>query len=85
MPESVSPPTAYCIWTGCQTPRNRTCLRDLPCLTSPAPWTPLVRLDSTIERRHMNRPDFFDQDVPPDVIYKLTTAAEQEEASLVKL
>ena len=29
--------------------------------------------------------DFFDEDVPPDVIYELTTAAEQEEASLVQI
>ena len=34
-----------------------------------------------IERRHTNRRDFFDEDVPPDVIYELTTAAEQEEPS----
>ena len=32
-----------------------------------------------IERRHTNRRDFFDEDVPPDVIYELTTAAEHEE------
>ena len=38
-----------------------------------------------IERRHTNRRDFFDEDVPPDVIYELTTAAEQEEASLVQI
>jgi hypothetical protein len=34
---------------------------------APAPWTPLVRLDPVIERRHTNRRDFFDEDVPPDV------------------
>jgi nitroreductase len=51
----------------------------------PAPWTPLVRLDPMIERRHTNRRDFFDEDVPPDVIYELTTAAEQEDASLVQI
>ena len=50
-----------------------------------APWTPLVRLDPMIERRHTNRRDFFDEDVPPDVIHELTTAAEQEEASLVQI
>ena len=38
-----------------------------------------------IERRHTNRRDFFDEDVPPDVIYELTNAAEQEEASLVQI
>ncbi|HEX6760499.1 MAG TPA: hypothetical protein VF086_19145 [Propionibacteriaceae bacterium] len=57
----------------------------LTVLDEPAPWTPLVRLDPMIERRHTNRRDFFDQDVPPDVIYELTTAAEQEEASLVHI
>ena len=51
----------------------------------PAPWTPLVRLDPMIERRHTNRRDFFEEDVPPDVIYELTAAAEQEEASLVQI
>jgi nitroreductase len=51
----------------------------------PAPWTPLVRLDPMIDRRHTNRRDFFDEEVPPDVIYELTTAAEQEEASLVQI
>jgi hypothetical protein len=57
----------------------------LTVLDEPAPWTPLVRLDPMIERRHTNRRDFFDEDVPPDVIYELTTAAEQEEASLVQI
>ena len=57
----------------------------LTVLDEPAPWTPLVRLDPVIERRHTNRRDFFDEDVPPDVIYELTTAAEQEEASLVQI
>jgi hypothetical protein len=51
---------------------------------SPA-WTPLVRLDPMIERRHTNRRDFFEENVPPEVIYELTTAAEQEDASLVQL
>ena len=51
----------------------------------PAPWTPLVRLDPTIDRRHTNRRDFFDKDVPPEAIYELTSAAEQEEASLVPI
>jgi hypothetical protein len=60
-------------------------LARLTVLDEPAPWTPLVRLDAMIERRHTNRRDFFDEDVPPDVIYELTTAAEQEEASLVQI
>ena len=60
-------------------------LARLTVLDEPAPWTPLVRLDPMIERRHTNRRDFFDEDVPPDVIYELTTAAEQEEASLVQI
>jgi nitroreductase len=51
----------------------------------PAPWTPLVRLDPQIDRRHTNRRDFFEENVPPDVIYELTTAAEQEDASLVQI
>jgi hypothetical protein len=60
-------------------------LARLTVLDEPAPWTPLVRLDPMIDRRHTNRRDFFDQDVPPDVIYELTTAAEQEETSLVQI
>jgi nitroreductase len=60
-------------------------LARLTVLDEPAPWTPLVRLEPTIERRHTNRRDFFDEDVPPDVIYELTTAAEQEDASLVQI
>jgi nitroreductase len=60
-------------------------LARLTVLDESAPWTPLVRLDPVIERRHTNRRDFFDQEVPPDVIYELTTAAEHEEASLVQI
>jgi nitroreductase len=60
-------------------------LARLTVLDKPAPWTPLVRLDPMIERRHTNRRDFFEEDVPPDVIYELTTAAEQEEAALVQI
>ena len=60
-------------------------LARLTVLDEPAPWTPLVRLDPMIEKRHTNRRDFFDEDVPPDVIYELTTAADQEEASLVEI
>ena len=60
-------------------------LARLTVLDEPAPWTPLVRLDPMIERRHTNRRDFFDEDVPPDVIYELTTAADQEETSLVQI
>jgi nitroreductase len=51
----------------------------------PAPWTPLVRLEPMIDRRHTNRRDFFEKNVPPEVIYELTTAAEQEGASLVQI
>jgi hypothetical protein len=64
---------------------NPNLLARLTVLDEPAPWTPLVRLDPMIEKRHTNRRDFFDQDVPPDVIHELTTAAEQEEASLVQI
>jgi Nitroreductase family len=60
-------------------------LARLTVLDEPAAWTPLVRLDPMIERRHTNRRDFFDEDVPPEVIYELTTAAGQEEASLVQI
>ena len=38
-----------------------------------------------IERRHTNRRDFREESVPPDVIYELTNAADQEEASLVQI
>jgi hypothetical protein len=54
-------------------------------LDEPAPWTPLVRLARMIERRHTNRRDFLDQNVPPEVIYELINAAEQEDASLVQI
>jgi hypothetical protein len=60
-------------------------LARLTVLDETAPWTPLVRLDPLIERRHTNRRDFFDEHVPPDVIYELTIAAEQEETSLVQI
>ena len=60
-------------------------LARLTVLDGPAHWTPLVRLDPMIERRHTNRRDFIDEDVPPDVIYELTTAAEQEETSLIQI
>jgi hypothetical protein len=60
-------------------------LARLTVLDEPARWTPLVRLDPMIEKRHTNRRDFFDQAVPPDVIYELINAAEQEEASLVEI
>jgi hypothetical protein len=60
-------------------------LARLTVLDETAPWTPLVRLDPVIQRRHTNRRDFFNQDVPPDVIYELTTAAEQEGASLMHI
>ena len=66
-------------------PRTPDLLARLTLLDEPAPWTPLVRLDPMIEKRHTNRRDFFDEDVPPEVIYELTTAAEQEEASLVQI
>ena len=56
-------------------PAKQDLLARLTVLDEPAPWTPLVRLDPMIERRHTNRRDFFDEDVPPDVISELTTAA----------
>ena len=60
-------------------------LARLTVLDEPAPWTPLVRLDPMIEKRHTNRRDFFEENVPPDVIYELTTAAEREEAVLLQI
>jgi len=60
-------------------------LARLTVLNEPARWTPLVRLDPMIDKRHTNRRDFLDEDVPPDVVYELTTAAEQEDASLVEI
>ena len=60
-------------------------LARLTLLDEPARRMPLVRLDPMIERRHTNRRDFFDEDVPLEVIYELTTAAEQEETSLVQI
>ena len=66
-------------------PAKQDLLARLTVLDEPAPWTPLVRLDPMIERRHTNRRDFFDEDVPPDVISELTTAARQEETSLVQI
>ena len=73
-----------CRWT-LPDPAKPDLLARLTLVDKPAAWTPLVRLDPMIERRHTNRRDFFDEDVPPDVIYELTTAAEQEEASLVQI
>jgi hypothetical protein len=75
-------------WCGVDRVPDRTrpdLLARLSLLAEPAPWTPLVRLDPVIERRHTNRRDFFDQEVPPDVIYELTSAAQQEEAFLVQI
>ena len=66
-------------------PAKRDLLARLTVEDEAAPWTPLVRLDPMVDRRHTNRRDFFDEDVPPDVIYELTTAAEQEGASLVQI
>jgi hypothetical protein len=40
-------------------------LARLTLLNEPARWTPLVRLDPMIEKRHTNRRDFLDEDVPP--------------------
>jgi nitroreductase len=43
---------------------NPDLLARLTLLDEPAPWTPLVRLDPMIERRHTNRRDFLNEDVP---------------------
>lgn len=51
----------------------------------PAPWTPLVRLDPTIERRRSNRREFFERVVPEDVQWELTNAATVEGAVITAL
>lgn len=45
-----------------------------------APWTPLVRLDSAVDRRRSNRREFFDRHVSEEVLWELTTAAAAEGA-----
>jgi nitroreductase len=64
---------------------NLDLLARITLLDEAAPWTPLVTLDPMIERRHTNRRDFLDQDLPSDVVYELISAAEQEDASLVQI
>jgi nitroreductase len=48
----------------------------------PAPWTPLVRLAPAIGRRHSNRREFFEREVPEEVQWELSNAAAQEDAIL---
>ncbi|MDN5763427.1 MAG: hypothetical protein L0H41_14075 [Microlunatus sp.] len=48
----------------------------------PAPWTPLVRLEPAIDRRFSNRRDFFEKEVPEEILYELTSAATAEHAIL---
>lgn len=50
-----------------------------------APWTPLVRLESAIARRHTNRREFFEREVPEEIQWELSNAAAQENATLVAL
>lgn len=50
-----------------------------------ASWTPLVRLEQTIARRHTNRREFFERDVPEEIQWELSNAAAQENAMLIAL
>lgn len=50
-----------------------------------APWTPLVRLEPAIERRHSNRRDFFERQVPEEVQWELSNAAALEDTVLLPI
>lgn len=50
-----------------------------------APWSPLVRLEPAIARRHTNRREFFEREVPEEIQWELSNAAAQENATLVAL
>jgi nitroreductase len=50
-----------------------------------APWTPLVRLEPSIDRRRSNRREFFERDVPEEIQWELSNAAAQEDAVLVTI
>lgn len=51
----------------------------------PAPWTPLVRLEPAIDRRHSNRREFFERVVPEEIQWELVTAAAAEDSQLVAI
>lgn len=51
----------------------------------PAPWTPLVRLEPSIERRRSNRREFFEREVPEDVRWELANAAIVEGAAITSV
>lgn len=48
-----------------------------------APWTPLVRLDVAIHRRHSNRREFFETQVSEEIVWELGAAVTAEDATLV--
>lgn len=50
-----------------------------------ASWTPLVRLAPAISRRHTNRREFFEREVPEEIQWELSNAATQENAMLIAL
>ena len=50
-----------------------------------AAWTPLVRLEPAISRRHTNRREFFEREVPEEIQWELSNAAAQENAMLIAL
>jgi len=50
-----------------------------------APWTPLVRLDPAIDRRHSNRREFFEHRVPEEIVWELCTAADAEGVVVVPI
>ena len=50
-----------------------------------ASWTPLVRLEPAISRRHTNRREFFEREVPEEIQWELSNAATQENAMLIAL
>jgi len=50
-----------------------------------APWTPLVRLEAAIRRRHSNRREFFETQVSEEIVWELGAAATAEDATLVPI
>lgn len=46
-------------------------------------WTPLVRLDPAIDRRHTNRREFFETRVTEEVQWELMAAAKAEDSMLI--
>jgi hypothetical protein len=84
MPELVWPSSGPCRWTGCRISRDRSCLLESLPVMSPPPGRRWSGRPHDRETPY-EPPRLFDEEVPLDVIYELTTAAEQEEASLVQI